>query len=716
MMAEPEFLRELRRRHVFRVAIAYAVTAWLLLQLAAIVLPTFDAPHWLLRAVIGFFVLLFPVAILLAWAFEVTPEGVRRTEPADSEEVRPAPAGRRIGRRLDFTIIAILAIAVGVLAWRLSARPNPAAQPAVAQGAAASSSAGSTPTATSAIPAKSIAVLPFQNLSMDQANAYFAAGIQDEILTGLTKIGDLKVISRTSTQRYGSHPANLAEIAHRLGVANILEGSVQKVGDRVRVNVQLIDARSNNHIWAQTYDRKLDDVFAVESEVAQKIADSLQARLTQAERIALTTRPTDNPAAYEAYLKARTLLLGTAYDRALNDRILRSLQTAVALDPRFALAWAELASQEVWTYWSGLDSTPARLAAAKAALDRAMALAPKLPQVEMARGLYLYYGQRDFSAALAAMRHARRQLPGDARVWFDSALLERRLGQWDAAVTDFEHARVLSPNDVTTLIELATTVLVQRRFEQALSVIDTGLALRADDPSLLSLKLICVWNLNGLDGGERMLAAVKSDSAPVLALRGWQALYQRDYPWASALFRRAIAAGDDMQTPLSFGGYIPTRVEWQLQLALSEQRGGSQPAAAEVYHRVQVRATAALAANSGNHNVEAAWHAALGLAYAGLGQRDQAAVNGRRAVALISESFDTLEGPVWQDYLARIYAMNGDTVHALPLIGRLLQTTGSLITPALLKLDPVWDPIRHDPRFQALLKKYTDNDKSAAHE
>ncbi len=252
-MAEPKILRELRRRHVFRVAIAYAVTAWLLLQLAAIVLPSFDAPHWLLQAVIGFFVLLFPVAILLAWAFEVTTEGVRRTEPADSEEARSVPAGRRMGRRLDFTIIAILAIAVGVLAWRLPARPNTAAQPAVAQGAAAAPSTSSTLMATSVVQAKSIAVLPFQNLSTDQANAYFAAGIQDEILTGLTKIGDLKVISRISTQRYGSHPTNLSEIAHRLGVANILEGSVQKVDDRVRVNVQLIDARSNNHASSEKF-------------------------------------------------------------------------------------------------------------------------------------------------------------------------------------------------------------------------------------------------------------------------------------------------------------------------------------------------------------------------------------------------------------------------------------------------------------------------------
>ncbi len=299
-----------------------------------------------------------------------------------------------------------------------------------------------------AIPAKSVAVLPFENLSAEKDNAYFADGIQDEILTGLAKIGDLKVISRTSTQGYGSRPQNLAEIGRQLGVAHVLEGSVQKAGNRVRVNVQLIDAASDDHLWAETYDRTLEDVFAVETEVAQKIASSLQAQLTRDERAALTKKPTDNPAAYDAYLKARSLLLGSSYDRVNTERILDSLESAVKLDPGFAEAWAQLSITNSWIYWSGFDPTPARLAAAKSALDRAAALEPGLPRVQKAHALYVYFGERDFAAALNIWRSLQQSLPNDDEVWYFTALLERRLGLFDAAVADFERARILNPNGV----------------------------------------------------------------------------------------------------------------------------------------------------------------------------------------------------------------------------------------------------------------------------
>ncbi len=299
-----------------------------------------------------------------------------------------------------------------------------------------------------AIPAKSVAVLRFESLSVDKDNTYFADGIQDEILTGLAKIGDLKVISRTSTQGYGSRPQNLAEIGRQLGVAHILEGSVQKAGSRVRVNVQLIDAASDDHLWAETYDRTLEDVFAVETEVAQKIASSLQAQLTRDERAALTKKPTDNPAAYDAYLKARGLLLGSSYDRVNTERILDLLESAVKLDPGYAEAWAQLSITNSWIYWSGFDPTPARLAAGKSALDRAAALEPGLPRVQKAHALYVYFGARDFAASLNIWRSLQQSLPNDDEVWYFTALLERRLGLFDAAVADFERARRLNPNGV----------------------------------------------------------------------------------------------------------------------------------------------------------------------------------------------------------------------------------------------------------------------------
>ena len=367
----------------------------------------------------------------------------------------------------------ILAIG-GALLWRFAATPSKHRATSVTASGGVTATPATIPAVSSPtigpIPAKSVAVLPFENLSAEKENAYFADGIQDEILTGLAKIGDLKVISRTSTHDYGSRPQNLAEIGRQLGVAHVLEGSVQKSGSRVRVNVQLIDAASDAHLWAETYDRTLEDVFAVETEVAQKIATSLQAQLTRDERAALTKKPTENSAAYEAFLKARTLLLGSSYDRVNSKRVLDSLQSAVTLDPGFAEAWAQLSIVNSWIYWSGFDPTASRIAAAKSALDRAAALVPDLPRVEKARAMYLYFGKRDFTAALNIWRSLQHRLPNDDEVWYFSALLERRLGLFDAAVADFERAWLLNPNGVQFAMELGLTLFLLNRFQEAIPV------------------------------------------------------------------------------------------------------------------------------------------------------------------------------------------------------------------------------------------------------
>src|SRR5262245_13237743 len=282
-MNPKEFFGELKRRNVYKVAIAYAVAAWLLMQIASQIFPFFDIPSWGVRMVVLLLIIGFPIALILAWAFELTPEGIKRTEDVDlSKSIR-----RKTGRKLDFFIIAVLLLVIGILLFQ---RFHPNVSPAV-----------------SSSPEKSIAVLPFENLSEDKANAYFADGIQEEILTRLAKIADLKVISRTSTQLYQSKPSNLAEIAKQLGVANILEGSVQKTADQVRVNVQLINAQTDSHLWADTYDRKITDILGVESEIAKRIAESLQAKLTGREKQALALKPTNNPEAYEAYLRGLSL-------------------------------------------------------------------------------------------------------------------------------------------------------------------------------------------------------------------------------------------------------------------------------------------------------------------------------------------------------------------------------------------------------------------------
>ena len=493
-----EFLQRLRQRKLVQWGVAYVAAAFALLQGIDIVAQQFAWPEGVRRGftlalVVGFF-----VTLVLAWY-----HGERGAQKISGSEL--------------LFLAVILAIG-GALLWRFAATPSKRRATSAIASAEVSATPAKVPAASSAagpIPAKSVAVLPFENLSAEKDNAYFADGIQDEILTGLAKIGDLKVISRTSTHDYGSRPQNLAEIGRQLGVAHVLEGSVQKAGSRVRVNVQLIDAASDAHLWAETYDRTLEDVFAVETEVAQKIASSLQAQLTRDERAALTKKPTDNSAAYEAFLKARTLLLGSSYDRVNSKRVLDSLQSAVTLDPGFAEAWAQLSIVNSWIYWSGFDPTASRMAAAKSALDRAAALVPDLPRVEKARAMYVYFGKRDFTSALNIWRSLQHRLPNDDEVWYFSALLERRLGLFDAAVADFERARLLNPNGVQFAMELGLTLFLLNRFQEAIPVLDAGLSWQPNEPSLLMMRLFCAWNLQGIAGGEKMLATVKSDGPAV---------------------------------------------------------------------------------------------------------------------------------------------------------------------------------------------------------
>ena len=342
-MTHQSFFSELRRRHVIRIGLAYAITAWLLIQLGAILLPTFGAPHWVLKALVGLLILLFPVALILAWAFESTPDGVRRTAPADSEEAQPAGQARRIGQMLNVTIIVVLTAAVGVLAWRLGTKPM-STPPAAATATTSAVPAMGATAALTTIPPKSIAVLPFENLSPDKNNAYFAEGMQDLILSKLAEIGGLTVISRTSTMRYQSHPEDLKAIGRQLGVANLLEGSVQKAGNQVLVNVQLIDARTDHHLWAKSYQRTLRNVFGVEGEVAEKVAAALKAKLDPVEQARVTAVPTRNPAAYDAYLHGLSLETNLGLSGPLESKIAASYRQAVTLDPSFAPAWARLAS------------------------------------------------------------------------------------------------------------------------------------------------------------------------------------------------------------------------------------------------------------------------------------------------------------------------------------------------------------------------------------
>src|SRR5438093_9135937 len=392
MSERPSCFSELKRRTVYKVAVAYAVVGWLVAQIATQIFPFLEIPNWVVRLIIVLIAIGFPIALVIAWAFEITPQGIERTEVADT---MPAVPGRKKHVWIYVVVVGAV-VSMGLFFLGRYSSGNNAASRSASEELRRDKQGSS-------IPQKSIAVLPFENLSDDKGAAYFADGIQDEILTKLASIADLKVISRTSTAKYKSKPEDLKTVSQQLGVANVLEGSVQKAADKVRVNVQLIDARADSHLWAKTYDRDIKDVFAVESEVAQEIADSLQAKLSPADASTVAAAPTNDTAAYDLFLKGESQL--RAANASLRpesfDQAIAWYQQAIARDPNFALAMARLVESRLSQHWFVETFTEPELAEVKQTVEHALALAPDLAQAHVAHGLFYYYGYRQYEQALS---------------------------------------------------------------------------------------------------------------------------------------------------------------------------------------------------------------------------------------------------------------------------------------------------------------------------
>src|SRR6266480_1525042 len=450
-----KFFTELKRRNVYKVAIAYGVVAWLLMQVASQIFPFFEIPNWAVRLVVLLLVIGFPVALTLAWAFELTPEGIKRAEDLDLSK----SVTRKTGRKLDFFIMAVLLLVIGILVFQ-RLHPNVS------------------PTVSSSLE-KSIAVLPFDNLSRDPDNAYFSDGIQDEILTKLAGIGDLKVISRKSTAKYKSTPEDLKTVARELGVATVLEGSVQKAGDKVRVNVQLLDARIDTHLWAKSYDRDLKDVFAVESEVAQEIADTLRVKLSPSQSNALAAVPTHDPEAYDLFLKgeyqehqAESVLNAEPFDRAQTF-----YRQALARDPNFALAYARLAYSELNRHWFISNLTSAELAEVKSNIDRSLAIAPASPDAHLSQALFYYWGYRDYDSALRALDRAVELQPSNSSSRTARAAIYRRRSEWRRSLAEDERALELDPRHAGIYTNIGGTYGLLRRWSDADRAFNRALAL-----------------------------------------------------------------------------------------------------------------------------------------------------------------------------------------------------------------------------------------------
>jgi serine/threonine-protein kinase len=691
-MSGSNLLRELKRRHVVRVAVAYAAAGWVVLQLAAFLLPTFGAPPWVLKVLVAMVALLFPIALVLAWAFEITPEGVRRTVPEGSAAARPREAERRVGRGLNNAIIASLVVAVVVLAWGRFGPHHRAASAGGSPGAAASDS----------IPARSVAVLPFESLSGDSSNAYFAGGMQDMILTKLAGVGDIKVISRTSTEQYGSRPGNLRQIAQELGVATMLEGSVQRAGNQVLINVQLIDAHTDAHLWAQDYTRTLDNVFGVEGEVAQKVADALKARLTPSERRRVTAPPTTDANAYDLYLRADAHAQRAKDDNSLvaqeMPRAIRLYEQALARDSTFALAAAALAEAHMEMFFFAPDRTDGRLAAAKAAADRALALQPDLGEGHLARALYLYWGRRDYDGARRELELARRSLPGSAEVQVDLAAIARRLGQWETAIAGFRKAVLLDPRQPDNLTQLALTYQMLRRYAETDSVFarEARVARDSSEIHLVRLWNRFFWKGEDLDElGSAYAALTPGTDRYIVNARAefFVEWFRRDFAAAA----RRISA----DTSASWVDPNNIALPRELYLAWALGASGDAAGARTSYAAVASRARSAL----GAHPDQPELHLALGFAEAGLGHAEKAVSEGRRAAELMPVERDAVSGPGYLTYLAQLYAQVGEKRQAIELLDKLLaMASGGILSPARLRVDPVWDPLRKEPAFQELLR------------
>jgi TolB-like protein/Flp pilus assembly protein TadD len=640
------FFGELKRRKVYRVAVAYAVGAWLVIQIATQTFPFLEIPNWAVRLVIVLVVAGFPVALILAWAFDLTAQGIKRTDDLVPERK-----------------------------------------------------------SSTKIPDKSIAVLPFENLSDDQENAYFADGVQDDILSNLAKLADLKVISRTSVRQYRGSERNLREIGAALGVAHILEGTVRRSGNRVRINAQLINAHTDAHIWADSFDREATDLFALQSELAEKIAAALQANLSPREKASMQVHPTAHLDAYDLYLRARDLFRwsGAGDPRENGEKALQLLDQAINRDPQFALAYSLASRFHNELYWFGFDKTRARLAKAKSAVDTALRLHPELGDAHLALAYHYYYGYRDYGRAHTELAIALRATPNDAEVWDGMGAVNRREGHWEDAVANFERARQLDPHNAAVIWNLAETYLSLCRFEEAEKTFDQGLT---NNPQARLFSLACgAIDLKRDGNTEPLCAALKKlppdfdpgGAVATVAIR--MNLMERDYSgaarWLESSTRDLLNDAGLGGMAASIDGYSFPRT-WYAGL-IAHGKGETEAA-----QRAFAKARETVQADLRQWPDDAKTNMMLALVDAALGRKDAAIKEARRAVELLPVAQDAFDGPTIATNLAVVYAQVGEHDLALQELTSLLEIPNGP-TRGMLRVEPEWDSLRNDPRFQKLL-------------
>ena len=678
---------ELKRRNVYKVAVAYAVVGWLLIQVATQVFPFLEIPNWMIRLVILLTALGFPVALVIAWAFELTPEGIKRTEAAD--------AARQHSRGGVWIAVVVVAATLSLGLFLLGRYTAGRATPQVTE----------TPTAVN--PQKSIAVLPFENLSEEKANAFFADGVQDEILTDLSKIADLKVISRSSVMHYRSGlERNPRKIGEELGVAHVLEGSVQRAGNRIRVNAQLIDARNDTHLWAQTYDRDLSDVFAIQSEIAKTIADQLQAKLSPQEKSAIQRPPTSDIAAFDLYTRARNLWLTAWGSSTGKDDLLQAadlLNQAVARDPSFFDAWCQLAVTEVTIYFLDWDHTPVRLTKAEVAVQTAARLRPDAGETHLALGRLRYFGYLDYKGALAELELARRSIPNDPWVVLLKGYIERRQGRWDESIRDQQRGTELDPRNTLALQQLATTYEAMRRYADAKAVLARALAFDPNDAITRAYHAFVdfEWKADTRPL-QQVIASIRATNAaavPTIATF-WLlcALAERD----------AVAARDAL---MASGANPINGISENIHFSQAFMEG---LIARSMHDEEKARAAFTTARTQQEKTIQAQADYApavcmLGLIDAALGQKEEALREGQRAVDLLPLEKDAFGGMEIVKYFSVTAAWAGNKDLACRQLV-IATSQPSALSYGQLKLLPFWDALHSDPRFEKIVASLAPKD------
>jgi len=673
---------ELKRRNVIRAAILYLGAVWAVAQGISQLGPSFGAPEWATRWFVIAAGIGFPFWIAFAWFYEFTPQGLKL-----ESEIDPAASNtRRTGRNLDLAIIGVLALAVVLLLTDRFVLRH-----------------GVNETTAAPIPEKSVAVLPFENLSEEKQNEYFTDGVQDEILSDLAKIADLKVISRTSVMQYKSGLArNLRKIGEELGVAHVVEGSVQRSANKIRVIAQLIDARTDAHLWAQTYDRDLADVFAIQSEIAKAIADQLQAKLSPNEKRAIEQPPTTDLASFDLYSRAKSLLIRATFS-ATGDPDMRKaielLDETVKRDPSFFDAYCQLAYAHEFLYAvQATDHTPARLALAEAAVQAATRLRPDAAETRLARAQYLYFGPRDYADALAELEIARRTLPNDPRLFELTGYILRRRGQLEEGLRNLQRAVELDPRNFDILQQLALSYQQLTRYAEAIAVLDRALAIVPDNAETRATRaefeLFWKGDTRPLHQAIDSILA-QGPGAIDSAAASWFACALAEHDTAAAE-RALVALGDNpcwgegaIQLSHSFGEGLVAR------MTKDEARARTAFEAARAQQEKIVQAQPDYGPPL----------CVLGLVDAALGRRDLALEEGRRAIALMPLEKDVANGSRALQYFAITAAWAGDKELALQQLetGLRAPVASQMLTYGLLKLMPFWDPLRGDPRFEKIV-------------